>query len=96
MSKEVLLIFQETWSLHVFINQRRRNCNIFAVTVKAKIIDKAHSLPNPISPNKKLIYLTFWLFGFMIPLVISIKNILDTNVHSIKDLDEYLTVHLGK
>lgn len=65
-----------------------------AVTVaNAKIIDKAYSSGIPVSPKKKIIYLAALLLGLIIPfIIIYIRNLLDTKVHSKKDLESFLSI----
>ena len=65
-----------------------------AVTVpNAKIIDKAYSAGIPVSPKRKIIYLAAILLGLIIPfIVIYLRNLLDTKVHSKKDIESALTV----
>lgn len=65
-----------------------------AVTVaNAKIIDKAYSPKEPVSPKKKIIYLAAILLGLIIPFVIIyVRNLLDTKIHSKKDIEAALTV----
>ena len=63
----------------------------------AKIIDKAYSSNVPISPKRKVIYLASLLFGLIIPFVIIyLRELLDTKVHTKKDIEEHTTIpYLG-
>ncbi|WP_165732985.1 polysaccharide biosynthesis tyrosine autokinase [Polaribacter sp. 20A6] len=65
-----------------------------AVTVpNAKIIDVAYSNGIPVSPKRKIIFLAALLLGVLIPFVIIyLKNILDTKIHTRKDIEELTTV----
>ena len=65
-----------------------------AVTVpKAKIVDVAYASEKPISPKKRIIYLASLLLGVMLPFgFIYIKNLLDTKVHSRKDIEQLTSI----
>ena len=65
-----------------------------AVTVpKAKIVDVAYASEKPISPKKRIIYLAALLLGLMLPFgFIYIKNLLDTKVHSRKDIEQLTSI----
>nr|AOE12615.1 tyrosine-protein kinase [uncultured bacterium] len=65
-----------------------------AVTVaNAKIIDVAYGSNSPIAPKRKRVYMIALVFGMLIPfIIIYIKNLLDTKVHSRKDIDALTTI----
>lgn len=65
-----------------------------AVTVSnAKIIDTAYSSKIPVSPKRGVIYLAAIILGFIIPFVIIyIKELLDTKVHSKQDIENTLSI----
>ncbi|WP_282071737.1 GumC family protein [Polaribacter atrinae] len=65
-----------------------------AVTVpNAKIIDVAYSDGIPVSPKRKIIFLGALLLGVLIPfMIIYVKDLLDTKVHTRKDVEELTTV----
>ena len=55
----------------------------------ARIIDVAFSANTPLSPKRKEIYLVAILIGLLIPfVVIYLKNLLDTKVHTRKDIED--------
>ena len=65
-----------------------------AVTVpNAKIIDVAYSNGIPVSPKRKIIFLAALLLGVLVPfIIIYVKNLLDTKIHTRKDIEELTTV----
>ncbi|MGB0891409.1 MAG: GumC family protein, partial [Flavobacteriaceae bacterium] len=65
-----------------------------AVTVpNAKIIDVAYGSDIPVSPKRNIIFLAALLLGLLIPfIIIYLKNLLDTKVHSRKDIEELTNV----
>ena len=65
-----------------------------AITVpNAKIIDVAYSTGASVFPKKKMVYLAALLLGLIIPfIIIYIKNLLDTKIHSRKDIEDLTTV----
>ena len=59
----------------------------------AKIIDVAYGSGLPISPKKKIVYLAALLLGVLIPFVfIYLKHLLDTKIHSRKDIEDLTTI----
>ena len=65
-----------------------------AVTVaNAKIIDVAYGSDFPVSPKRKIIYLAALLIGLLIPfIIIYSKHLLDTKVHSRKDIEDLTNI----
>jgi tyrosine-protein kinase Etk/Wzc len=62
--------------------------SLAVAVANAKIIDVAYSSGSAISPNRKKIYLMALLFGLLFPfVVIYFRNLLDTKVHSRKDIE---------
>ena len=77
--------------LYLYLLQKREETNIaLAVTVaNAKTIDPAFSNGSAIFPDKKKTYTLALVFGLLLPvLLIYLKQIFDTKVHSIKDLEK--------
>ncbi len=75
--------------LYLFLLQRREEAAIaFAVTSPiAKVIDPAHTDPDPIDPAPWLILVGGFLIGLTIPIItLFIKFMLDTKVHHKGDL----------
>lgn len=81
---------QETKNiLYLFLLQKREE-SILSKSVnvdRAKIVDSAYSNRRPVSPKKKVVFMAFVLIGLLIPtIIIYLKDILDTKIHSEKDL----------
>lgn len=78
-----------TSGLYSYLLKKKEETDIsLANTVaNAKIIDKAYGNNIPVSPKKKIIYLAALLLGGVIPFVIIyLINLLDTKIHSKKEL----------
>ncbi|NCT11061.1 MAG: chain length determinant protein, partial [Flavobacteriia bacterium] len=86
------IIYSELYSY--LLKKKEETAISLAITVpNAKIIDRAYSNGNPVSPNKKTTYLIGFFLGFIIPFAfIYIKNLLDTKIHSRKQMEQLLTV----
>ncbi|MFO0436225.1 MAG: GumC family protein, partial [Sphingobacteriaceae bacterium] len=85
-------------SLYLYLLQKREETNIaLAVTVSnAKIIDKAYSDGEPVAPKKQIIYLSSFLIGLILPIIILyILDLLDTKVHGKKDTDLFKLTYIG-
>ncbi|NCP61478.1 MAG: chain length determinant protein, partial [Flavobacteriales bacterium] len=86
------IIYSELYSY--LLKKKEETAISLAITVpNAKIIDTAYSNNIPVSPKGKIIYLAALLLGVLIPFVIIyIKNLLDTKIHSRKELEQLVTV----
>jgi len=85
-------------TLYLYLLQKREETNIaLAVTVASvKVIDKAYSNSEPVSPKKKVILLIAILLGIALPVVILyVKTLLDTKVHGKRDIDKLGLPFLG-
>ena len=81
--------------LYSYLLKKREETSIsLAVTVpNAKIIDEAYGSLIPVAPNKKLILVGFFIVGLLVPFgFIYIRNLLDTKIHSRKDIEELTTI----
>ena len=85
---------QTTESLYLYLLQKREESQIsFASSKpKSKIIDRSYSVsPTPVSPNKKIVYMAFFIFGLLIPFsVIYASDLLDNKVHSKTTLEKLI------
>src|SRR5690606_6857476 len=78
-------------ALYLFLLQKREETSLsLAVTApKAKIVDSAYTLNNPVAPKGKIILLAAFILGIMIPfLSIYLKNLFNNKVHSQKDMQK--------
>lgn len=85
-------------ALYLYLLQKREETNIaLAVTVaNAKVVDQAYSNGEMVAPKKKIIYLTSFLIGLIIPIIILyILQLLDTKVHGKRDFDKIQIPFLG-
>ena len=77
-------------SLYLFLLQKREENSLsLAVTApKAKIVDRAYSSVEPVSPKPKIILLAALILGLLIPfLIIYLKNLLSNTVKSREDME---------
>jgi len=80
-------------ALYLYLLQKREETAIsLAVTTpKAKIVDRAYSLRQPISPKPKIIYLGALVLGLLIPFgIVYVKTLLDTKIHNRLDIEKAL------
>ena len=75
------------------LEKKEENKISMAVTApNAKVIDVAYTLKNPVKPKKKIIVLAGLIIGLLIPFVIIyIRGIFDTSIHSRQDLEGVIT-----
>ena len=81
--------------LYSYLLKKKEETDIsLAVAVSnAKIIDKAYGSNIPISPKKGIIYLIALFLGGLIPFVIIyLKNLFDTKIHTKKDIEDAISV----
>jgi tyrosine-protein kinase Etk/Wzc len=85
-------------TLYLYLLQKREETNIaLAVTVaNAKVIDRAYSKKEPVSPKRKIIFLIAVAIGLAIPLIVLyIRDLLDNKVHGKRDIDRTGIPFLG-
>ncbi len=76
--------------LYSYLLKKKEETDIsLAVTVpNAKIIDKAYGSNKPVFPKKNIVYFAAIFLGLLIPfLIVYIKNLLDTKIHSRRDIE---------
>lgn len=77
-------------SLYLYLLQKREEAAITltATTPNLKIVDEAYSFGDPISPNRRMIYVAALFIGLFLPFsVIYVKDLLDTKIHNREDLE---------
>jgi len=77
--------------LYLYLLQKREEAaiSLSATEPNARVIDAAKSLKNPVSPNKRMVYLIAFLLGLVIPFgIINIFELLDTKVKSRFDITD--------
>ncbi|TXD55430.1 polysaccharide biosynthesis tyrosine autokinase, partial [Polaribacter sp. IC066] len=86
------IIYSELYSY--LLTKKEETAISLAVTVpNAKIIDFAYSDGMPVSPKKKIVYLASLMLGFIVPFgFIYLKNLLDTKIHSRKDIEALTSI----
>ncbi len=96
--KEIQRQQQIKEALYLYLLQKREETAIsLAVTVaNAKIIDPAYGSNTPVSPNRKIVFLTAFLLGLILPAsVIYIRDLLDSKIHDQKDFTAIKVPFLG-
>ena len=84
--------------LYLFLLQKKEESILSNAvnTDKSKVIDEAYSNGFAVSPNKGLIYFGSFFMGFLVPfLFIYFSDLIDTKVHSEKDLRKLGIPYLG-
>ncbi len=77
-------------NLYLYLLQKREENEIaMAATLgNTIIIDEPYSSGIPVSPNKKIIFLSAFLIGLMFPIgIIYFNDLLDNKIRSVKDLE---------
>lgn len=78
-------------ALYIFLLQKREenSLSLAATAPKAKIVDSAYSLKEPISPKPKIVLAAALLLGLAIPfLVIYIKRLLNNKIERREDIEK--------
>lgn len=82
-------------SLYLYLLEKREESAIThgVSSPNAKIVDKAFASNEPVSPKKAIIVLAALVFGLCAPIgLIYTRNLLDTKVHSLKDIKKVVDV----
>ncbi|WP_142786041.1 GumC family protein [Changchengzhania lutea] len=78
-------------SLYLYLLQKREEATISltATSPSVKVIDTAFSTSeDPVSPNKRVVYLSGLFLGLLIPFgIFYVKDLLDTKIHNKEDLE---------
>jgi capsular exopolysaccharide synthesis family protein len=80
-------------ALYLFLLQKREETSLsLAITApKAKIVDNAYSLADPVSPKNKIIFLAALILGVLIPfMIIYLKQLFNNKINSQKDMQSAL------
>lgn len=84
-------------SLYLYLLQKREESAIThgVSSPNAKIVDKSFASGEPVSPKKIIILLAAIVLGFSLPIgLIYLKDLLDTKIHSIKDVKKIIDLPL--
>ncbi|WP_223034499.1 GumC family protein [Hanstruepera marina] len=82
-------------SLYLYLLEKREESAIThgVSSPNAKIVDKAFASSKPVSPKKIIIILAALILGFSAPIgLIYLMNLLDTKVHTVKDIKKQVDV----
>lgn len=83
---------QTTESLYLYLLQKREEAQIAVASTnpKSKIIDAPFLVSRfPVAPRSKLIYITSFLLGLIVPFtVLYVKELLDTKIHNMHSLEQ--------
>ncbi len=81
--------------LYLYLLQKREETAItLGITdPNAKTIDSAESLPDPVAPKRKLIYLAGIFIGFLVPIsFIYLAELLDSKIHTKEEVEKVLRI----
>ncbi|WP_425075361.1 GumC family protein [Psychroserpens sp. S379A] len=86
-------------SLYLYLLQKREETAISQgmSSPNAKIVDKAYTTMNPVSPKKMVVYLAAFILGLALPIgLIYTKDLLNTTIESKADLEKVVSIpYLG-
>ncbi|WP_274476569.1 GumC family protein [Mangrovimonas aestuarii] len=86
-------------ALYLYLLQKREESAIkLGVSApNAKIVDQAYASSEPVTPKKMIVLLSSFLLGLSVPVgFIYLKNILDSKVHTMKDVKQFVDLpYLG-
>ncbi|RYD59421.1 MAG: polysaccharide biosynthesis tyrosine autokinase [Sphingobacteriales bacterium] len=77
--------------LYLFLLKKREETAISksATTSDAKIIDVARRIPRPVSPNRRMVFLSALVFGLIVPAAgLFIKDLLNIRIRSREDVSQ--------
>ncbi len=84
---------KETLFIYLLEKREETAISLAATVSNAKVIEKSYSSRSSISPKKNKIFLSAFLAGLIIPiLIIFIKDVLDTKVHDINTVKKKLQI----
>ncbi|WP_394972436.1 GumC family protein [uncultured Croceitalea sp.] len=83
---------QTTEQLYLYLLQKREEAQITyaSASPKSKVIDRAYNGSRlPVSPNKKINYIAFFIIGVLIPFsIIYLSDLLDNKIHNKVQLEK--------
>ncbi|MGB5981038.1 MAG: polysaccharide biosynthesis tyrosine autokinase [Nonlabens sp.] len=80
-------------AIFLLLSEKRESTaiSLAIATPKAKVVDFAMALPNPVSPNRKIIYLVGLVVGLLIPvIIIYLRRLLYNKIESRADVEQIL------
>ena len=83
---------KESLYLYLLQKQEETEISLAVTTANSKVIDRAYASKNPVSPKPKIVYLAAILLGLLLPFgFLYVKDLLDTKLHSRKDMESLVT-----
>ena len=83
---------KEALYLYLLQKEEETQISLAVATANSKVIDSAYGSAYPISPKRKVVLLAGLLLGVLIPfIVIYLNDLLDTKLHTQKDLEKKVT-----
>ena len=88
---------KETLYLYLMEKREENEIRLAATVDNTKVIDYAYSNGIPVSPKRNIIYLGALLLGLVVPFgLVYLRDLLDTKVHGLKDLENFQLLGVGE